>query len=252
MFSDLAGKIAFVTGASSGLGADFARALARHGVHVALGARRAEPLRQLEAELIALGVRAKALELDVTRPASAAAAFAAGEDALGPINILVNNAGVTLTKPALDCTEEDFDRVLDVNLNGAFTMCKLAGASMRARTGGSIINIASILGMRQAAQVASYAVSKAALVQMTKSLALEWARHGIRVNALAPGYIETELNRAFFETEAGKAMVKRIPQRRLGRSEELIGPLLLLASEASSYMTGAVIAADGGHLVSTL
>ena len=142
--------------------------------------------------------------------------------------------------------------MLDTNLKGMFFLAQALAPGMRERGGGSIINVASILGLRQAAGVVSYAVSKAGVIQLTQALALEWARHGIRVNALAPGYMETELNRHFWQSEAGQALIKRIPQRRLGQLHELDGPLLLLASDASRYMTGAVLAVDGGHLVSTL
>jgi NAD(P)-dependent dehydrogenase (short-subunit alcohol dehydrogenase family) len=248
---DLSGQIALVTGASSGLGAHFARVLAGAGASVAIAARRADRLDHLARELRAQEARVLPVQLDVLdRPSVAAAIkWVAGE--LGGIDILVNNAGVTLTKPAIDYDDADFDSVVDVNLRGAFTVARDVAALMRGR-GCSIINIASILGLRQAGQVAAYAISKAGVIQMTKTLALEWARYGVRVNALAPGYIETELNAGFWDTEAGRALIRRIPQRRLGRLEDLDGPLLLLASDASSFMTGSVLAVDGGHLVSTL
>ena len=167
--------------------------------------------------------------------------------------ILINNAGVTMTRAALDVAESDWAGVIDTNLKGAWLVAQQAARRMiHHASGGSIVNIASILGLRVAGGVAPYAISKAAVVQMTKALALEWARYGIRVNALAPGYIETELNDAFFGSDAGKALIRRIPQRRLGEAKELDGPLLLLASDAGSYMTGSVIAVDGGHLVSGL
>ena len=171
----------------------------------------------------------------------------------GPVTVLINNAGVTITKPALDLSEADWDGVVDTNLKGVWLAAQASARRMvRHGTGGSIVNVASILGLRVAGAVAPYTVSKAAVVQLTQALALEWARHRIRVNALAPGYVQTELNDAFFESEAGKALIKRVPQRRLGAAGELDGALLLLASEAGSYMTGSVIAVDGGHLVSSL
>lgn len=245
----LAGKSILVTGASSGLGAEFAAALAGHGARVVLAARRRDRLEAVAARIAAGGGTATTVEMDVTDAASVERAVAAA----GPVDVLVNNSGVTLSKPVLDQTEADWDSVLDTNLKGAFLVSTAVARGMRdAGTGGSIINIASILGERQAGQVAGYAASKAGLIQLTKVMALEAARFGIRVNAIAPGYINTDLNQDFFESAAGSALVKRIPQRRLGNVEELIGPLLLLASDASTYMNGAVIAVDGGHLCSTL
>lgn len=187
--------------------------------------------------------------LDVTDPA----AIEAVTERLGPVDILVNNAGLVREAAAMDQSEDDWDAVIDTNLKGMFLMAQAAGRAMRERgRGGAIINIASILGLRQAGGVLPYAVSKAGAIQLTKTLALEWARFGIRVNALAPGYLDTELNAAFWDSEAGKTLVRRIPQRRLGRLEDLDGPLLLLASDASAYMTGAVLTVDGGHLVGSL
>ncbi|WP_157218465.1 SDR family NAD(P)-dependent oxidoreductase [Flavisphingomonas formosensis] len=252
MLIDLTGRAALVTGASSGLGAHFAEVLAKAGAHVAIAARRTDRLEALAARLADAGRTVTVIEMDVADRASIAAAIERAEDALGRIDILVNNAGVTRTKPALDYDEEDFDEIVDVNLRGAFLVAQRVARAMQGSGGGSIVNIASILGLRQAGQVASYAISKAGVIQMTKVQALEWARHGIRVNAIAPGYVDTELNADFWESDAGKALVKRIPQRRLGRLEDLDGALLLLASELSAYMTGSVITVDGGHLVSTL
>jgi NAD(P)-dependent dehydrogenase (short-subunit alcohol dehydrogenase family) len=250
---DVTGKRILVTGASSGLGAHFARVLARGGARVAIGARRTERLEDLATELAAEGAEVVSFALDVGDQTSISDGIAALAADWGGIDVLVNNAGIASTKPAIDYAVEDFDSIVDVNLRGAFLVARHVAQAMRDYgTGGSIINIASILGLRQAGQVAAYAISKAGVVQMTKVLALEWARFGIRVNALAPGYIQTELNERVWETESGQAMLKRIPQRRLGRPEELEAPLLLLASDASTYMTGSILVIDGGHSVSTL
>jgi NAD(P)-dependent dehydrogenase (short-subunit alcohol dehydrogenase family) len=251
--ADLAGKTAFVTGASSGLGRHFAHVLARSGAKVALAARRIETLREVADEIGSEGGYALPVVMDVLDSRSVRESLAFTRAELGPIDILVNNSGVTLTAGVLEQTEEQWDMVVDTNLKGAFLVATEVARDMQAGgRGGSLINIASILGFRQAGHVASYAVSKAGLVQLTKVMALELARFGIRVNALAPGYMETDLNREYWETPAGAAMLKRIPQRRLGQPEDLDGALLLLASDASRYMTGSVIAIDGGHLVSTL
>ncbi|WP_213958936.1 MULTISPECIES: SDR family NAD(P)-dependent oxidoreductase [unclassified Variovorax] len=247
--ADLSGITVLVTGASSGLGAHFARLLARSGASVVLAARRVAALEALVAELKQGGAQAKALELDVSQPEQVRACI----QAMPRLDVLVNNAGVTLTRSFLDQTDEDWDRVLDTNLRGAAMVAQAAARRMKAlETRGSIINVASILGLRQAGHVSAYAVSKAALIQLTKSMALELAREGIRVNALAPGYFDTELNHEFWQGDAGQALIKRVPSRRLGQLEELDGPLLLLASNASRYMTGTVLAVDGGHLVSSL
>lgn len=229
-----------------------ARVLAGAGARVSVSARRVERLSALTDEIAAAGDAGFAVPLDVTGAGSILAALDAAEGAFGPVDILVNNAGVSRSDRAETMAMADWDAVMDTNLRGVFAVAQAAAQRMKSGGGGSIINIASILGQRVAGGVAAYAVSKAGVVQMTKALALEWARYGIRVNAIAPGYMETEMNAGFFATEAGAALVKRIPQRRLGEPCELDGPLLLLASDASSYMTGSVIAVDGGHLVSSL
>ncbi len=250
---DLTGRVALVTGASSGLGRHFAGVLARAGASVALAARRVDSLGAVAAEIEAAGGRAIAVRLDVSEAASVREAVAATVAQLGGLDILVNNAGTTATKPLLELTEADWDSVLDVNLKGCFLMAQEAARAMvQAGRGGAIVNVASILGFRVAAQLAPYIASKAGLVRLSQAMALELARHRIRVNALCPGYIETDINQAFFATPPGEALVKRIPQRRLGRKEELDGPLLLLCSDAGSYITGAALAVDGGHLVNTL
>ncbi len=249
----LEGYTALVTGANGGLGSHFALTLAKAGAKVAVAARRIDSLREVEALIRAAGGTAHAVALDVSRRDSVVQAFEAAEHALGPVTVVVNNAGIAITKPLLEHTDEDWDSVVGVNLTGAWRVAQEAARHMvKHQRGGSIVNIASILGLRVSAQVPSYAASKAALIQLTKAMALELARHKIRVNALAPGYIETSINREFFASDAGQALVKRIPQRRIGNAEELDAGLLLFASDAGSYATGAVLALDGGHLVNTL
>lgn len=244
----LQGKTALITGASGGLGIRFATVLSEVGAHVTLAARRGAETAEAAARLRDAGHKADSLTLDVTSEESVGAAFAGRV-----FDIVVNNAGITGQGMALDMGTDDWDRVMATNLRGSFLVAQRAARALKAEgRGGSVINIASILGLRVGGAVLAYTTSKAAIVQMTKAMALEWARYGIRVNALCPGYIETPLNADFFDTEAGKALIRRIPQRRLGREEELDGPLLLLASDAGSYMTGATLAVDGGHLVSSL
>jgi NAD(P)-dependent dehydrogenase (short-subunit alcohol dehydrogenase family) len=249
----LEGKVALVTGASSGLGNHFARTLAASGATVIVAARRTGKLAALVEAIAAAGGKAIAVPMDVNDPASIEAGFAAAVRAAGAPDIVVNNAGTAVTKPSIDLTEADWRGVLDTNLDGVWRVAQAgAKAMIAAGKGGSIVNIASILGVRVAGALLPYATSKAAVVQLTKALALEWARYRIRVNAIAPGYVETDMNREALNSEQGAALVKRVPQRRIGRPEELDGALLLLASEAGSYMTGSVVVVDGGHLVSSL
>jgi NAD(P)-dependent dehydrogenase (short-subunit alcohol dehydrogenase family) len=220
---------------------------------VAIAARRLDSLREVEQQIRSAGGQVQCVALDVTRRESVAQAFDQAAESLGPITVVVNNAGIAITKPVLEHTEDDWDHVIGVNLTGAWRVAQEAARHMvKHQRGGSIVNIASILGLRVSAQVPSYAASKAAVIQLTKAMALELARYKIRVNALAPGYVETSINRDFFASEAGQALIKRIPQRRIGNPEELDAALLLFASDAGSYATGAVLAIDGGHLVNTL
>ena len=252
----LEGRTALVTGGFSGLGLHFAKVLAQHGARVALLGRRIELGRQVAQELCQLTGRddaARAFETDVTDAASVGEAFAQVSALWGVPAIVVNNAGTVARSPSLDVRDEDWNHVVDVNLSGVFRVAQAAAREMvRSGTRGSIINIASILGLRVRPQVASYAATKAAVVQLTKALALEWAEHGIRVNAIAPGYFETDINRDLLRSEMGQALISRVPQKRVGQMPDLDGPLLLLASDLSSYMTGTVIPVDGGHLVNTL
>lgn len=251
--ADLRGRSALVTGASQGLGAHFARTLAKSGARVALAARKRADCEALAERIADAGGTAMAVTLDVTSPDSARAAVEAVAAEWGRLDILVNNAGVTTTTPLAEQDEAMWDRIMDTNLKGAFLMGQAAARVMGADgRGGTIVNVASILGHRVAGHVAAYCASKAGLVQLTRSMALEWARHKVRANALCPGYVETDLNRDFFSSEAGAALVKRIPYRRLGQMTDLDGPLLFLCSDASAYVTGTSVVVDGGHLVSSL
>jgi NAD(P)-dependent dehydrogenase (short-subunit alcohol dehydrogenase family) len=250
---DIGGKVALVTGASSGLGEHFAKALAARGAVVAAAARRTDRLETLVKAIRAEGGTAHAIALDVSDAASVAAAVDRAAALAGGIDLLVNNAGIAGTKASIELTEDDWRRVLDTNLDGAWRVAQAVAKSMiSANRPGAIVNIASILGLRQATHLLAYAAAKAALVQLTKSLALEWARHGIRVNAIAPGYVITEMNRDFFAGDAGQAVAKRVPQRRIGAPQDLDGALLLLASGAGAYMTGSIVVVDGGHVVNSL
>ena len=250
---DLSGRVALVTGASGGLGRHFAGVLAQAGATVGVCARRTDEIAITVTGIETAGGKAVAVEMDITSKDSVEDGFAVVEEQAGPVTVVVNNAGVASGKLALDMSEDDWDQVMDTNLKGAWTVAQEAAKRMSAaETGGVIVNIASVLGLRVSKGVVPYAVSKAGLIQMTKALALELAVHNIRVNALAPGYVETDLTRDYLASDAGKALLKRIPQRRPANMSELDGPLLLLCSDASSYMTGAVLAVDGGQLVSSL
>jgi 3-oxoacyl-[acyl-carrier protein] reductase len=252
---DLSGRTALVTGASQGLGRRFATVLAEHGAHVGLAARQVDKCRALQAEIERQGGRAASVALDVTAGVAAIEAALDGiEQALGKLDILVNNAGVAVSKPVLEQSEADWDQVVDTNLKGAFFMAQAVARRMAARDpkpahGGSIVNIASVLALDVIGHLASYAAAKGGLWQITRTMALELARHQVRVNALAPGYIETEINRDFLAGTAGERMRQRIPQRRFGTPADLDGALLLLASDASRYMTGSIIVVDGGFLL---
>ncbi|MCX5589980.1 SDR family NAD(P)-dependent oxidoreductase [Alcaligenes endophyticus] len=252
----LDGKVALVTGASSGLGRHFAQLLSQSGARVVLAARRVSRLEEDVQTIEGLGGQARAVAMDVTNAASVSACFNQladwGQDWAVP-DVLVNNAGVTVTRSLLEQTEDDWDQVMNTNLKGNWLVGTEAARRMvAAKKGGAIVNVASILGMRVAGGVAPYAVSKAGVVQATKAMALELARHQIRVNALLPGYIATDLNKDFLESELGERLRARIPSRRFGVLTDLDGPLLLLASDAGAAMSGACIAVDGAHLVSSL
>lgn len=245
---DLSDRVFLVTGASSGLGARFARTLAGHGAAVIAGARRLDKLDEQVSAITKAGGKALAAVLDVTRRETITAAFDLAEKEFGPVTGLVNNAGIVAEQWVLDVGDEDFQRVIATNLTGAWWCAQEAATRMTGhKIGGNIVNIASVLADRVSGTTAVYAISKAGLVQMTRAMALEFARHEIRVNAIAPGYILTDINSAFFNTEKGRQMIKRIPQNRIGEPKDLDAPLLLLASDACPYMTGAVITVDGGQ-----
>ena len=248
----LQGKLVLVTGASSGLGMHFAKLLAGAGAQVALAARRADKLQAAVYEIARAGGDARAFSLDVGSAQSVKDCFDA-VCAWAVPDVVVNNAGVTVTRALLEQTEADFDRVLDTNLKGNWLVATEGARRMvAANQGGAIVNVASILGERVGGGVAPYAISKAGVIQATKAMALELARYGIRVNALLPGYVITELNRDFLTSELGDKLRMRIPSRRFGELTDLDGPLLLLASDAGAAMSGATVAVDGAHLVSGL
>ena len=249
MSFDLTGKVALVTGASQGLGARFAETLAASGAAVAVAARQAAKLEDLAERIRGAGGSAHAVAMDVTDPASVAAAIEDAEAALGSLDILVNNAGIAVQKPFLEMSPEDYDQVLDTNLKGCFLVAQAAARRMKESGGGSIINISSVLGTEVIGALSTYCASKGGLLQLNRAMALELSRYGIRVNAIAPGYIETPINSDFFKTEPGQKMVKTIPQRRLGQPDDLDGALLLLASDQGAYMTGSLITVDGGFVL---
>jgi len=243
---DMSGRRVLITGGGTGLGQRFAHTLAAAGATVILAARRADRLEQTARSLRERGASAHCVTIDVASAASVANAFRAIA-AIGPLDVLVNNAGTAADKSLLDIGEDEWDRVMNANLKGAWLVARAAATAMiAAGTGGAIVNIASVLGSAVQKHTGPYSAAKAGLLHLTRAMALEWARHGIRVNALAPGYIGTDLNRDFFATPAGEALVKRIPQRRLGRPQDLDGPLLLLASDAGKHITGVLLPVDGG------
>ena len=244
---NLSGKVALVTGASSGLGARFAKVLAEAGATVALAARRVERLKELRAEITAEGGEAHVYQLDVTAVGSIRACVGQVESELKQIDILVNNSGVSVQGRALEVSEDEYDRIMATNTKGAFFMAQQVAKVMIARkSAGRIINIASVAATRVVPQLAVYAMSKAAVVHMTRVMAVEWGRYGINVNAMCPGYIETELNAAYFATEGGQKLVNLLPRRRVGKPEDLDGLLLLLAADTSGFINGASVAADDG------
>lgn len=247
------GKLALVTGAGTGLGRQFAETLAEAGATVALAARRREKLEETAAAIEAAGGKALCIDLDVTDAESVARCLAELKERAGVADILVNNAGIARQAFATDMSEEDWDAVIDTNLNGVFRVARASARAMiEAGKSGSIINIGSILGLRVSKALAAYIAAKAGVLHLTRALALEFSRYGIRVNALAPGYFITEINQAEFDAGAEELVKRRVPMGRVGDLPEIGGPLLLLASDAGSYMTGSVIAVDGGHLISSL
>lgn len=252
---DLSGRVAFVTGASSGLGAQFARALSQAGAGVVLAARREERLKALRAELEAEGGDAHIVQLDVNDPASIKAAVAHAETEMGAIDILVNNAGMSVTQKLVDVTPASYDEVMNTNTRGAFFVAQEVAKRMIARskgtapgtfTGGRIVNVASMAGLRVLGQIGVYAMSKAAVVHMTKAMALEWGRFGINVNAMCPGYIDTEINHHHWQTESGQKLVQMLPRKRVGKPQDLDAVLMMLCSNESHFVNGAIIAADDG------
>ena len=252
---DLSGRVAFITGASSGLGAQFARTLASAGAAVVLASRRVEKLKDLRAIIDSEGGDARVIELDVTDHASIKSAVAHAETEVGSIDILVNNSGVSTTQRIQDVSPDDYDYMFDTNVKGAFFVAQEVGKRMLARakgaapgsyTGGRIINIASMAGLRVLPQIGVYCMSKSAVVQMTKAMALEWGKYGINVNAICPGYIDTEINHSHWNTEAGQKLVQMLPRKRVGQPQDLDALIVMLCSDQSHFINGAVIAADDG------
>ncbi len=243
----LSGKVILVTGASSGLGARFAKLMAAEGATVAMAARRVERLKELRAEIEADGGQAHVYAMDVTDAGSVRDAIAKVDEEFGRIDVLVNNSGVSASGRLLDMTAEDYDYVMNTNTKGAFFVAQQTAKVMIAKkTPGRIINIASVAGLRVLSGIGVYCMSKAAVVQMTKAMALEWGKYGINTNAICPGYIRTEINSDYFDSDAGQKLVNILPRRRVGKVDDLDGLLMLLASDASSFMNGSIIAADDG------
>jgi NAD(P)-dependent dehydrogenase (short-subunit alcohol dehydrogenase family) len=252
---DLSGRVAFITGASGGLGSQFARTLSRAGAAVVLASRRVEKLKELRAQIEGEGGDAHVAELDVTDVDSIKSAVAHAETEVGSIDILVNNSGVSTTQRIQDVSEADYDYVFDTNTKGAFFVAQEVGKRMLARakgaapgtfTGGRIINIASMAGLRVLPQIGIYCMSKAAVVHMTKAMALEWGRFGINVNAICPGYIDTEINHQHWQTEQGQKLIQMLPRKRVGQPQDLDAVLVMLCSNESHFINGAVISADDG------
>src|SRR5882757_5024692 len=247
---DVSKETILITGASQGLGRRFARVLSAHGAAVVLAARQTNKLESLEAEIKAKGGRAAAVQMDVTDTAGISKAVDRAEAALGPITVLINNAGIAIEKLSTEQTEADWDAVINANLKGAYFLAtELARRMIARQQEGNIVNIASVLGQSVMKFLSPYTISKAGIIQATKAMALELAGNRIRVNALAPGYIDTEMNHEFWATPAGEKLTKRIPQRRVGAEADLDGAIMLLASNASRYMTGSVVTVDGGFLL---
>ncbi len=249
----LTGKTALVSGASSGIGSHFARLLASEGANVVIMARRQSRLDALAKELAALGSKALAVTADVTDRESIRRAFDVAESAFGPVSVVSNNAGIVDSRMALDVDEANWDRIIDTNLKGAWTVATEAGRRLlEHKVSGSIVNTASILGLRPAIAQTTYATSKAGLIQLTRCLALEWVRKGIRVNALCPGFFVTDLNKSFLDSDRGKAYLEQTPSQRAGSIDELSAPFMLLATDAGSFITGETLVVDGGHQLSAL
>jgi hypothetical protein len=255
---DLSGRVALITGASGGLGAQFARTLASAGAAVVLASRRVERLKDLRAQIEAEGGDAHVITLDVTDMASIKSAVAHAETEVGSIDILVNNSGVSTTQRLVDVSPDDFDFMFDTNVKGAFFVAQEVGKRMLARaqgsapgsfTGGRIINIASTAGLKALPKIGVYCMSKAAVIQMTRAMALEWGRFGINVNAICPGYIDTEINHTHWQTDAGQKLIQMLPRKRVGKPQDLDALLVMLCSDQSHFINGAVITADDGFAV---
>ncbi len=252
---DLSGRVALITGASSGLGEHFARTLAKAGAGVVLAARREEKLKSLRAEIESEDGDAHIVQMDVSDPDSIRAAVAHAETEMGAIDILINNAGISVTEKLVDVTPESFDEVMNTNTRGAFFVAQEVAKRMIARskgtapgtfTGGRIVNVASMAGLRVLSQIGVYSMSKAAVIHMTRAMALEWGRFGINVNALCPGYIDTEINHHHWQTEAGKKLLQTLPRKRVGSPKDLDAALMMLCANESHFVNGAVLAADDG------